>query len=78
LRWLAGELGRDVGYLSRAIRGVGKPMASPELVREIATILGVEPEWFGPVRESEVTEAIKRDARLRDRLFAELRSGRER
>lgn len=72
LRRLAETLERDVGFLSRAVRGAGGKNASAQLLSEMAAALNVPPEWFAPVREARVIAAIKADPMLRDRLFREV------
>jgi transcriptional regulator with XRE-family HTH domain len=68
-RALAREAGINQSYLSRVLRRVDYKTPSPELVRRTALALGLPEDYFAEYRESFVIERIKRDPKLRDRLY---------
>jgi len=69
-------LARDVGvtqpYLSRVLRQVNYKTPSADLARRVAVALGLPPDYFPEYREGVVIEQVKRNARLRDRLYIQL------
>jgi lambda repressor-like predicted transcriptional regulator len=73
LRRLAREAGVDPSHLSRVIRRVSYKTPSPELTRKVAEALGLPKDYFPEYRQAVVVERIRRDSRLRERLYAELK-----
>src|SRR5205085_11104559 len=71
LRALAREVGGfDHAYLSRMIRGEAAPNAA-HLVR-ISLYLGLRADYFPEVRTARLIGAIRKDPKLRDRLYFSL------
>ena len=76
LRALAQEVGVQQSYLSRVSAPAGRSQsrrASATTARKIAVALGLPEDYFPEVHEDFVVTQIRKDARLRDRLYRELR-----
>lgn len=72
LRALAREIGQiDHGYLSRMVNS--RAPANPKHAERIARFLGLPADYFFEVREARVIDAIKRNGRLREEVYARLR-----
>jgi transcriptional regulator with XRE-family HTH domain len=70
LRALARQLGSvDHAYLSRMISG--KTQVNVHHAEAISKRLGLPPDYFPEVREALLVDAIKRNSKLRDRLYDE-------
>jgi plasmid maintenance system antidote protein VapI len=68
---LADITGASRGHLSRVIRRDGKRV-SGDLAGRIAVALGLPQDFFVEYREAVVLEAIRKDGRLRERLYKSL------
>jgi transcriptional regulator with XRE-family HTH domain len=72
LRALAREVGVTDAHLSRVLRQVGHKTPSADLARRVAVALGLRPDYFPEFREGVVVERVRKDAKLRDRLYDEM------
>jgi transcriptional regulator with XRE-family HTH domain len=72
LRALAARLQLSPGHLSRVLRQAGKT-ATPETLRALALAFNLPEDYFVEYREAVVIEAVRRDAALRERIYAEIR-----
>lgn len=73
LRWLASELGIDVAYISRAVRRAGGKVPSEKLIADITRALDLPSDYFAETREERVVAAVRRDPKLRERIYRGLR-----
>jgi transcriptional regulator with XRE-family HTH domain len=74
LRALAAEVGVNESHLSRALRGAQGKKITGQLAGEIAVALALPRDYFPEYRQSIVSEAVVKDAELRERIYGELRS----
>jgi transcriptional regulator with XRE-family HTH domain len=72
LRALARATGVTDAHLSRVLRQVRHKTPSADLTRRVAVALGLPPDYFPEFREGFVIERVRKDAKLRDRLYGEL------
>jgi transcriptional regulator with XRE-family HTH domain len=70
-RGLAERTGLSAGYLNHLVHG-NRPVPSNDVMRTLATALGVEPEHFREYRIRVITEKLERMPELIDRLFKRL------
>jgi len=70
-RGLADKTGLSAGYLNHLVHG-NRPVPSDEVVKKLATALGVEPEHFLEHRLRVITERLERMPELVDRLYRRL------
>jgi transcriptional regulator with XRE-family HTH domain len=74
LRSLARDAGVTDPHLSRLLRGVGyRTRPSADLARRIALALGLPADYFREYREAVVIEQVKRDPKLREELYDQLK-----
>jgi transcriptional regulator with XRE-family HTH domain len=76
LRALAEQVGVHPSHLSRVLRQVGYKTPGPELARKVAVALDLPDDYFPEYREGFVIERIQQDARVRERLYDEMRAKR--
>jgi transcriptional regulator with XRE-family HTH domain len=76
LRHLSELVGVSDSHLSRVVRGAEYKTVSADLARRVASALDLGEDFFVEAREGLVIEWVKRDRRLRDRLYDELRKRR--
>jgi transcriptional regulator with XRE-family HTH domain len=72
MRRLAAEAGVERAYLWKVIRRRGYKSPSLRMARAVAVALGLPPDYFPEYRERTVIERVKRDPRIRDRVFDSL------
>jgi transcriptional regulator with XRE-family HTH domain len=72
IRALARASGVTDAHLSRVLRGANYKSASPDLARRVAVALNLPKDYFPEYREGFVIDRIKRDPKLRDRLYEQL------
>jgi transcriptional regulator with XRE-family HTH domain len=72
-RSLAAKAGLSAGYLNHVVHG-NRPVPSNDVIRRIASSLGVEPEHFLEYRLRVITERLERMPELVDRLYRRLGS----
>src|SRR4249919_2187747 len=70
-RGLAAKSGLSAGYLNHLVHG-NRPVPSSEVVKRVATSLGVEPEHFREYRLRVITERLEAMPELVDRLYRRL------
>ena len=70
-RGLADKTGLSAGYLNHLVHG-NRPVPSDDVVKRLATALGVEPEHFLEHRLRVITERLERMPELLDRLYRRL------
>ena len=70
-RGLAAKTNLSAGYLNHLVHG-NRPVPSDEIVRRLATALGVEPEHFREYRLRVITERLESMPELIDRLYRRL------
>ena len=78
VRALENAVGLSHGFLSRVLRQRDYKTPSPDLTRRVAQPLGLPPDFFPEAREGFVCERVRCDAKLRERLYDELRGSRRR
>ena len=71
-RGLAAKSGLSAGYLNHVVHG-NRPVPSNEIMRRLASALGVEPEHFLEYRLRVITERLEAMPDLIDRLYKRLR-----
>ena len=71
-RGLAEKTGLSAGYLNHLVHG-NRPVPSDDVMRVLASALGVEPEHFREYRLRVITEKLERMPDLIDRLYRRLR-----
>ncbi len=71
-RSLAERTKLSAGYLNHLVHG-NRPVPSDEVMRALASALGVEPEHFREYRLRVITERLERMPDLIDRLYKRLR-----
>ena len=62
--------GLDHAYLSRMVHGHAP--VNVEHVRRVAKELGLNAAYFSEVREADVLEAVRKDAKFRDEIYFRL------
>ena len=67
-RALAEETGLSAGYLNHLVHG-NRPVPSDDVITELASALGVEPEHFREVRIRRIAERLESMPELIDRLY---------
>ena len=67
-RQLAGRTGLSAGYLNHLVHG-NRPVPSDDVMRTLASALGVEAEHFREYRLRVITERLERMPELIDRLY---------
>ena len=72
LRRLARQVGVTDAHLSRVTRRANYKTVSGELAERVAAALGLPADYFPEAREAYVLQHVRRDPRLRDRLFDQL------
>jgi transcriptional regulator with XRE-family HTH domain len=72
LRELARITKSSSGYLSRMNRGLDDKRVSGEFAGRVAVALGLPRDYFVEYREAVVLDAIRKDGRLRERLYRSL------
>ena len=70
-RALAAQTKLSAGYLNHLVHG-NRPVPSDEIVRNLASALGVEPEHFREYRLRVITERLQAMPELIDRLYRRL------
>jgi transcriptional regulator with XRE-family HTH domain len=70
-RALAAKTRLSAGYLNHLVHG-NRPVPSNEIVRKLASALGVEPEHFREYRLRVITERLEEMPDLIDRLYKRL------
>lgn len=70
-RGLADKTGLSAGYLNHLVHG-NRPVPSNDVVRTLASALGVEPEHFREYRLRVITERLEAMPELIDRLYRRL------
>src|ERR671930_756948 len=70
-RALADRTGLSAGYLNHLVHG-NRPVPSNEVIKTLASALGVEPEHFREYRLRVITERLERMPELIDRLYRRL------
>jgi transcriptional regulator with XRE-family HTH domain len=70
LRELGRRLGMDAAHLSRVRRG--RKRLSPDLPRRVAVTLGLPEDYFPETREEAILDAVRRDPRLRERIYEQV------
>ena len=70
-RGLADKTKLSAGYLNHLVHG-NRPVPSNDVVKTLATALGVEPEHFREYRLRVITERLERMPDLIDRLYKRL------
>ena len=71
-RSLAERTRLSAGYLNHLVHG-NRPVPSDDVMRMLASALGVEPEHFREYRLRVITEKLERMPDLIDRLYKRLR-----
>ena len=71
-RSLAERTRLSAGYLNHLVHG-NRPVPSDDVMRMLASALGVEPEHFREYRLRVITEKLERMPDLIDRLYRRLR-----
>jgi len=71
-RSLADRTKLSAGYLNHLVHG-NRPVPSGDVMRALASALGVEPEHFREYRLRVITEKLERMPDLIDRLYKRLR-----
>jgi len=71
-RSLAERTKLSAGYLNHLVHG-NRPVPSDEVMRVLASALGVEPEHFREYRLRVISERLERMPDLIDRLYRRLR-----
>jgi transcriptional regulator with XRE-family HTH domain len=74
VRALEQTVGLSHGFLSRVLRQRDYKSPSPDLTRRVATALDLPPDFLPETRESFVCERVRRDPKLRERLYDQLRT----
>jgi transcriptional regulator with XRE-family HTH domain len=72
-RKLAQLLDVNPSHLSRALRGADRARPSIDLIRRVAQTLDLPTGYFPELREAKLIEELKRNPRLRDKLYKQLR-----
>jgi transcriptional regulator with XRE-family HTH domain len=72
-RKLAQMIDLNPSHLSRVLRGADQTRPSTDLIQRIAKALDLPTGYFPELREAAVIENVKKDARLRDQLYRQLR-----
>jgi transcriptional regulator with XRE-family HTH domain len=72
-RSLAERTKLSAGYLNHLVHG-NRPVPSDDVIRVLASALGVEPEHFREYRLRVITERLERMPELIDRLYRRLDS----
>ena len=70
-RSLAEKTRLSAGYLNHLVHG-NRPVPSDDVIRTLASALGVEPEHFREYRLRVITERLERMPELIDRLYRRL------
>src|SRR5947208_13295387 len=70
-RSLADKTKLSAGYLNHLVHG-NRPVPSDDVIRTLASALGVEPEHFREYRVRVITERLERMPELIDRLYRRL------
>ena len=70
-RALAQRTGLSAGYLNHLVHG-NRPVPSNEVIRGLASALGIEPEHFREYRIRVITERLEAMPELVDRLYRRL------
>jgi transcriptional regulator with XRE-family HTH domain len=70
-RALADETGLSAGYLNHLVHG-NRPVPSDDVIRTLASSLGVEPEHFREYRIRVITDRLEELPELVDRLYRRL------
>lgn len=70
-RALADQTGLSAGYLNHLVHG-NRPVPSDDVLRTLASALGVEPEHFREYRVRVITERLEELPDLVDRLYRRL------
>ena len=70
-RALADKTGLSAGYLNHLVHG-NRPVPSDDVIRTLASSLGVEPEHFREYRLRVITERLEAMPELIDRLYRRL------
>ena len=70
-RGLADKTKLSAGYLNHLVHG-NRPVPSDDVIRTLASALGVEPEHFREYRLRVITERLERMPELIDRLYRRL------
>ena len=70
-RQLASRTGLSAGYLNHLVHG-NRPVPSNDVVKRVATSLGVEPEHFREYRLRVITERLEEMPDMIDRLYKRL------
>lgn len=73
-RKLAQMIDLNPSHLSRVLRGADQTRPSTDLIRRIGQALNLPSGYFAELREAAVVERIKRDPKLRDRLYKRLQT----
>jgi len=73
IRALAATVGVSDSHLSRVLRHVDYKTPSLDLTSRVAIALGLPADYFPEFREMCVVDWIKRDAKLRNSLYARLK-----
>jgi transcriptional regulator with XRE-family HTH domain len=71
-RSLADKTKLSAGYLNHLVHG-NRPVPSDDVIRTLASALGVEPEHFREYRLRVITERLERMPDLIDRLYRRLK-----
>lgn len=71
-RSLAEQTKLSAGYLNHIVHG-NRPVPSDDVIRVLASALGVEPEHFREYRIRVITERLERMPDLIDKLYRRLR-----
>jgi transcriptional regulator with XRE-family HTH domain len=72
VRSLARQIDINSSHLSRVIRRKDYKTPSSDLMRRISEALGLPDDYFPEYRELVVIDRVKRDAALRDEIYAHL------
>ena len=72
IRAVSRDAGVDPAHLSRVLRKAGGKTASSDLVQRVTAALDLPADYFPEAREAEVIARVRRDARLRDRIYDSL------
>jgi DNA-binding Xre family transcriptional regulator len=75
LRELAARIEMSPGHLSRILRGDEGKQPTREALERLAAALNVPPDHFGEYRAIRVSEAVREDPKLRDRLYRRIVGG---
>ncbi len=73
VRALEEAVGLSHGFLSRVLRQRDYKTPSAELTRRVAAALRLRADFFPEAREGFVCEQVRRDPKLRERLYDQLR-----